>query len=122
MSLFRRRLMMAGGKKDFTDYDLVLPNISTTEPDSYMMLEIYINGSSAGFISPKQGLTINVKKGDVVTFVNYTRDVIGDQYIRINGKRIDVNFGAPGINYTLTIDDIYTINEIYMESFGGYLP
>lgn len=63
MSSFRRRLMMAGGKKDFTDYDLVLPNISTTEPDSYMMLEIYANGSSAGSISPKQGLTINVKKG-----------------------------------------------------------
>lgn len=123
MSSFRRRLMMASGKKDFTDYDLILPNISTTQPDAYMSLNIEVNGSTAGYISPKQGLTINVKKGDVVIFRNNVRSVKGDQYIIINGNKVDVNFsGAYKPAYTLEIDDIYAVDEIYMESFGTFFP
>lgn len=123
MSSFRRRLMMASGKKDFTDYDLILPNISTAKPTEAMSLRINVNGSRVGYISLKQGLTINVKKGDVVTFVNDVRVVKGDQYIIINGNRVDVNFSVMyDIAYTLEIDDIYTINEIYMEDFGVFYP
>lgn len=123
MSSFRRRLMMASGKKDFTDYDLILPNISTAESGSAMSLNVYVNGSLAGYISLKQGLTINVKKGDVVTFANYVRVVRGDQYIIINGNRVDVNFSVMyDVAYTLEIDDIYTVDEIYMERFGVYFP
>ena len=47
MSNFKRGLMMAGGKKDFTNYNLVFPSISTTEPEEYMYLNIYVNYHSA---------------------------------------------------------------------------
>lgn len=94
MSSFKRRLMMAGGKKDFTNYNLVFPSISTTEPEEYMYLNIYVNNQDIGDISPKNSLTVNVKKGDVIKFVNLTRQTEGEQYIKINGNKINVDFNT----------------------------
>lgn len=122
MSNFKRGLMMAGGKKDFTNYNLVFPSISTTEPEEYMYLNIYVNNQDIGDISPKNSLTVNVKKGDVIKFVNLTRQTEGEQYIKINGNKINVDFNTQYVDFTLTIDDIYTIDEIYIESFGIYFP
>lgn len=75
MSGFKRRLMMTGGKKDFTNYDLVFPAITTTaDPNTYMYINVYVNDNEVGMISPKQSVTTNVKKGDVIKFTNLTRE------------------------------------------------
>ena len=111
MSSFKRRLMMAQSL-DFTNYDLEIPNI-TVGSGGGSFLRVDVNNVNVGTFTHAKGVTINVKKNDILKIIRTGYSFSGEQYIILNGYKLNCNFNA-GVE--ITIDKIYTIDKVYTET------